>query len=628
MAVTQPKSAKHVLETDIIGEYGSGLARSIDGQDTAATAALQEAVEVLSQTRLVNLKPILPVLLNLKGQPYTLYDHYVFEPFFATHCPRNIMAKSARQVAKTTSIASQGVIQSACLEYFNKLYITPLYEQIRRLSGNYVRGFIDQSPVRSLFVDGSCYSNVLQRSFLSQSTMFFSFAFLDADRVRGLATDAIAFDEVQDFDPSLFPIIRETMSGSRMGGFQQFTGTPKTLDGPLEKRWLESSQAEWCIRCAACGYWNIPAMAHDLEKMMGPLVVRREISEDMPGCVCAKCGRPVYPRSGRWVHANKELRYLFPGYHIPQLIMPMHFADKETWNTLQGKRQGFGNTPVNVFWNECCGESYDTGAKLITITDLKRAAKLPPNGQIAQVKKTLDDYIHRVLAVDWGGGGQEEISFTAVALCCMMPDGRIHVPYGWRSLTPHDHVLEAERIIKLMLAFNCSHVVHDFGGAGVVRETLMATAGLAHERALPIAYIRASSGPIMRHVPLNQRTGLRAHFRVDKNRSLRQLALLIQLQQVQFFQYDYRGGDQPGLLHDFLSLVEDKIGSKTSTELATVIRNERAGPDDFAQAVNIGTCALFYRAQKWPNLAEIARLSVPDEVMRRLHPSNVTIDDF
>jgi hypothetical protein len=614
------------------GSLKSAVKQGI-GQVAPATDEMAEMVhqarEALSRTKLRSLAPLLPLLLNLKGEPFTLDDHFVFEPFFATHCPRNIVEKCGRQVAKSTSAAAQGVIQSACLKFFNTLFVTPLYEAIRRFSGNYVRGFIEQSPVKSLFVDSACYNNVLQRSFITQSTMHFSFAFLDCDRTRGLNCDKIHYDEYQDFDPSFPAIICETMSGSKLGGFQQFTGTPKTHDGPLEGAWLRSSQAEWCIKCQACGHWNIPSIHHDLEKMLGPLIVKRKISEESPGIICAKCQRPIFPRTGHWVHANKALRYKYAGYHIPQIIMPMHYADPEKWAILQGKRQGFGNTPINVFWNEVLGESYDTGAKLITITDLKRAGTLGPNGEIARVRKAIEenDYIHQVLAVDWGGGGEDEISFTTVALVCMLPDGRIHIPFGWRSLTPHDHNLEAERILKLMVAFNCSHIVHDFNGAGDVRETLIVNSGLDSRRSMPITYIRAASGPIMRRIPYNPRTQQREHYRVDKNRSLQQLALLIKFRYIRFFEYDYKGVEQPGLLHDFLSLVEDRVDSRTGLEIQTVIQNKVIGPDDFAQAVNMGVCALFHRVQRWPNLSQITKMEVPESVTRKMHPVDASWGD-
>ena len=106
---------------------------------------------------------------------------------------------------------------------FRTLYVTPLYEQIRRFSNNYVRPFIDRSPIKPLWSGTSTENSVLQRSFKNLSMMIFSFALMDADRVRGISADKVAIDEVQDMDPDHLPIIREVMSHSKYGLFQ-FTG--------------------------------------------------------------------------------------------------------------------------------------------------------------------------------------------------------------------------------------------------------------------------------------------------------------------------------------------------------------------------------------------------------------------
>jgi len=123
----------------------------------------------------------------------------------------------------STSLASHGVMLANCIPFFRTLYVTPLYEQIRRFSNNYVRPFIDRSPIKPLWSGTSTENSVLQRSFKNLSMMIFSFALMDADRVRGISADKVAIDEVQDMDPDHLPIIREVMSHSKYGLFQ-FTG--------------------------------------------------------------------------------------------------------------------------------------------------------------------------------------------------------------------------------------------------------------------------------------------------------------------------------------------------------------------------------------------------------------------
>ena len=183
------------------------------------------------------LEPLLPLCLNLNGKPYHLHEHFPFSPVFKTTMPRRMLLKTGRQVSKSTSLASHGVVLSNCIPDFKTLYICPLYEQIRRFSNNYVRPFIDRSPVKTMWSGTTTENSVLQRTFKNHSMMIFSFALLDADRIRGVSADKVAIDEVQDMDPDHLPIIGETMSHSDWG-IHQYTGTPKSLDNPI--RWYAS----------------------------------------------------------------------------------------------------------------------------------------------------------------------------------------------------------------------------------------------------------------------------------------------------------------------------------------------------------------------------------------------------
>lgn len=587
------------------------------GNSTAVTQ-MQAAARDLLKTGLPNLSPLVPILLNLKGRPYTLENHFPFEPFFNTMLSRNLVLKTGRQVSKSTSLAAQGVVLSSCLPYFNTLFVTPLYEMVRRFSNNYVRGFIEQSPVRHLLTGTSSSSNVLQRSFTNNSNMYFSFAFMDADRTRGLNCDKVAYDECQDLDPSFIPIIRETMSGSVDWGISQYAGTPKTLDNTLEGLWQRSSQAEWLVPCNACGYENIPAMSHDLDAMIGPW--HEDISEEKPGIICAKCKRPIFPRQGYWCHTFPERIADFAGYHVPQVIMPMHYASADKWQILTGKQEGWFGTSTNVFYNEVCGESYDTGSKVVTLTEIKAAAKLHPNKEEEAVKVCLN-YDKVVLSVDWGGGGVAGTSFTTYAvLGIKVNSSQIDVIYGYRSLTPHDFDREAKLCLYMIKKFNCAFLVHDYTGAGAHREKFVIDNRFPEERIIPVWYVRAASQAMFRHVPACD-AHPRSHYKCDKARSLVLTCMQIKTKQINFFEYDYEGDDKPGLLHDFLALVEEKVDSRTGRDIYTITRQQNMS-DDFAHSVNMGCCALWHMFERWPDLAAVDNYKATQEVLDAVDPAN------
>ena len=577
--------------------------------------------QVLNKGHLATLKPLLPLLLTLKGKPYTLQDHFTFEPFFQTHISKEIVLKCGRQVSKSTSFAAQGVVQANCIPEFNTLYVTPLFEQIRRFSNNYVRPLVERSPASRLWTGTHTVNNVLERSFSNYSKMTFSFAFLDPDRTRGIPADKVAFDEIQDMDKDFIPIIKETMGASKYT-LSQYAGTPKTLDGALEGLWLRSSQAEWEITCHACHYPNIPALTHDLIDMIGPDY--KKCSEASPGIVCARCRRngtitPIFSRNGRWVHGDPEKRYSFPGYHVPQIILPMHYADPDKWMILLGKQRGLGNTPKNVFYNEVCGESYDMGAKLVTQTDLKRAATLHDN-TLQNAMAVAGNYQLKVMAVDWGGGGEKRISYTSMAVLGLRPDGGIDCIFGHRSMTPNDPRAEADMILTVCGRLGCQMIAHDYNGAGALREQFLFDAGFPANRVMPITYVRAAAGPMISPKPATA-WHPRAYFQVDKSRSLLLVCDQIRTLRIRFFKYDHLSNDEAGLLHDFLSLKEDIVDSKRGMDVHTVIHDDKS-PDDFAQAVNYGCCAIWRLIGKLPDVARVHDLRINESIAQAIHPSN------
>ncbi len=595
----------------------------------AALENLAKFFEELRQARMPNLRYVLPLVFNLKGSPYSLKDYMPFEPMFNTRMPRNLTIKSGRQVSKSTTLGSRGILFANTIPFYTQLFVTPLFEMIRRLSSNVVKPFIDDSPLRACWTGTHTENNVLQRSFTNRSKMIFSYAFLSPDRTRGISADELLIDEVQDMDPDFIPIMRETMSASQWG-LTRMTGTPKTMENTIEGEWSESSQGEWVIPCHNCGYENVPALTHDLDDMIGPW--HADISEDRPGVVCGRCKRngvimPIFPRLGRWRHRYPEKLFEYAGYHIPQIIMPLHYADRDKWGILLGKKAGMGNTAPNVFYNEVCGESYDAGAKLVTRTDLQLAGCLHENTLEEALKIPRSRHIHRVMGVDWGGGGEKRVSFTSIAIMGMLPNGNLECIYGWRSMTPHDYIGEAQQILGLMERFRCSHILHDYNGSGEGRGIILTQSGLPVDRLVPISYIRAASGAIFRFIE-EDGSGQRAHFRADKARSLHLICQMIKTGLITFFKYDFKSKDDPGLLEDFLALVEDKVDGRSANDLYTIIRDTSTKkPDDFAQAVNYAALGLFHMSGTWPNIAEAAQFKATYEQLSAMDPINPNWDD-
>jgi hypothetical protein len=73
---------------------------------------------------------------------------------------------------------------------------------------------------------------------------------------------------------------------------------------------------------------------------------------------------------------------------------------------------------------------------------------------------------------------------------------------------------------------------------------------------------------------------------------------------IRFYEYDFINEEQTGLTCDFLALIEEKVESRPGTDTYYITRIPDR-PDDFAQAVSIGTNFLYAKILgQWPDLTE------------------------
>jgi hypothetical protein len=240
----------------------------------------------------------------------------------------------------------------------------------------------------------------------------------------------------------------------------------------------------------------------------------------------------------------------------------------------------------------------------------------PCTAEAARAK--IGNYGSRVMAVDWGGGGSKGLSFTVAALLGLRHNGCIDVLWGKRLLTPHDHLREAIEIKQYWDYFRPHMLAHDYTGAGSLRETFLVQAGISLNSIFPCQYVRSSRQAPCYHVGLTEQHP-RDHYRVDKARTLQLTCGMIKIGALRFFNADYISQEDPGLILDFLSLIEDKITTMGAGEVYR-IDCQAGATDDFAQAVNIGCVCLWYRNNAWPNLADMIEVIESPAQRAMLYP--------
>ena len=533
-------------------------------------------------------------MLRLNGKPFTLAKHRFFEPMFYPSIPDRTLLVCGRQVGKSTHIAAQGVLQAAAISRFKLLFMAPQFEQIRRFSHQYIRQFVTESYIKPLLIDDTCIDSVLHKSFKNGSEVWFSFALLSVDRIRGLSVDGIRIDEIQDLNPEFLDIVRECMSASTRRS-EMYAGTSKTIDNLIEQLRLQSSQAEWFMRCSACNHWNIPTVDGSGAGLGVMEMIRPE------GLSCAKCHCLLNPEQGQWVHRYPERVERFPSYHVSQAIAPVHYGNPKNWRQLLLKRELM---PTATFINEVLGEACDEGQRLVSQTELQQVCVLPPNSKdrAADIYK----YSDRILGIDWGGKGSRFQSMTAAAVACYSGTSNcIDVVFGHVFPALLDSVIETKEVIELANMFKCTSIAHDVAVAGEIRLSIMRDLGVQQHRLINCRYAGGGNlKGIIQFVPASD-VNPNTYYNLDKSRLIAAVCLAIKNKNIRFPQYESLkdAAGENFLLH-FLAVYEETSESNFGTEKRFIKRNPGM-PDDFLHAVAFAVITLWRRYPELiPNLSD------------------------
>jgi hypothetical protein len=204
LLAAMPEKDAHGRAKGIYDYFGTEPARGLRERIASNTSIMRH--------KLQNLKshPIVDKYLNSE----TLWDEVVeiknvgkkqtYDLEVDTH--HNYVADNI-VTHNSMTISSSAVGFGFLIPYMRILTVTPLFEQVRRLSQNYVKPFIAESPIRGLIVNPQCSDSVLQRDLANHSILYFSYAFTSVTRCRGISTYAIFYDELGELDPEYPSII-------------------------------------------------------------------------------------------------------------------------------------------------------------------------------------------------------------------------------------------------------------------------------------------------------------------------------------------------------------------------------------------------------------------------------------
>jgi hypothetical protein len=338
--------------------------------------------------------------------------------------------------------------------------VSPTQTQTEVFSRDKLETAILNSSKLTTFAKGrDTKDNVLFKKFVTRSEITLRYAFLHADRVRGIFADMLLLDEIQDILTEVIPVIEEALSHSEYKIFR-YSGTPKSLDNTISYYWENwSTQNEWVIPCDHCGggdyrYWNIVGEAN-----VGPKFL-----------ICDRCSKRIHPdhEDAQWasMNPNPAVKIPYEGYRIPQPI-----AAWIDWDELLDKKTRYSRAQ---YYNEVLGLGYDSGDRPLTKADIRACCRTDLTMYPPLKPRDSDDVY---MGIDWGTA-ETETSFTVVCLGKYV-GGRFTYFY-WKRFEGED--ADQERMISIILGlikkYKVKIVGADYGGGFQNNDTLIRKIGI------------------------------------------------------------------------------------------------------------------------------------------------------
>lgn len=373
---------------------------------------------------------------------------YLEKPYNTDHT--KILLLFSRQTEKSTSTGNKLIALSNMRSFYNSLFVTPSALQTTGFSKTRIDDIVKISPYLKSMTHQSLSWNLLEKQWLNGSKIYLRYAFLSADRIRGLSVNAVFIDEIQDILRDVVPVIEETSSHNKNRIFV-YSGTPKTFDNTIHTYWEDhSTQGEWVIPCEHHGTPKDPSSWH------WNILDSENIGKNGP--MCSRCHNPINPEhpEARWVEMNPGAQ--FQGYRVCRLMVPWYFKDAKSWATILDDQKRY---PRAQFENEVMARSYDSGTKPITKGELYRLCDpkyLMTEEQVTELAKT-----HKLWGgIDWGSDGQAYTLMTVGGY--VRGDHSFQIVFAKRFEGPlRDPKPQLTEIIRLIDLFRLFRVGTDYG---------------------------------------------------------------------------------------------------------------------------------------------------------------------
>jgi hypothetical protein len=367
------------------------------------------------QGEVMNIRPstFTEFAVRMPNKAEQKFDSFSFEgrrylrQIYDTPSKRTLL-KCGRQVEKSTLLGNKLLAYSCITQALNALYVSPTNQQTKVFSQDRLKEPIETSEYLKSWTTTKLSDNVFLKKFINRSQITLRYCYQSADRVRGIPADVICIDELQDILTDNIPIIEECASHSIFKIFM-YSGTPKSLDNPIEWYWTEySTQNEWVVPC----HRHTISTPKGMSKVYWNILGEQNIGEE--SLICEKCEKPIHSMDdmSQWASMNpgviRSIPKPYEGFRVPQIMVPW-----VSWDEIIQKQTTYSRPK---FYNEVLGLSYDSGTRPLTRQDLidncDPGIHLNPDF-LRKMRRIIGGSVPVFAGLDWGTG---ENTYTVLVL--------------------------------------------------------------------------------------------------------------------------------------------------------------------------------------------------------------------
>lgn len=383
--------------------------------------------------------------------PFTFEGRRHMRRIYDTPAQR-ILLTCGRQVEKSTLLGNLALSYACMIPGYKTLYVSPSATQTKTFSVDRLKEPLETSEVLKGFTTSLLQQNVFEKQFVNRSKIVLRYAFLNADRIRGIASFRILIDELQDILADNIPVIEQSASHApeHLKSYI-YAGTPKGLDNTLE--YYRSGTSKTGQPMSTMGEWVVPCDRHGGETgRYWNILSEKNIQKK--GLCCEKCHQLIDPMhlDAQW--AMMQENGVFENYRVPQLMVP--------WRSWKEILLDYGRYDRARFYNEVLGTSYDSGLRPLTrqqMRDVCTGADMSPRS-LAKFK-ALSAAQPVFAGIDWGTG---ENSYTVLVLATYI-DSKFTVFYAHRFTGEDtDPEPQLKKISQMLQYFNVRLIGTDYGG--------------------------------------------------------------------------------------------------------------------------------------------------------------------